>query len=101
MKTADFETHTPAVNTPLADSVQLLQAEIDQILDVKVGSHLIARVILGMIVMASLQWALSLPSFVMLAMTFLYLAGVFAFSFLKLRRALRKGERLRQVQLGG
>ena len=100
MKAADFETHSPVVNAPLADSVQLLQAEIDQIMDSSVGPKLIILAILGMLTTASAQWLLNLPPFTMLALTLLYLAGISAFSFLKLRKAVMKAKRLEETQFG-
>ncbi len=97
MKIAEFETHSSYVNQTLADSVQMLQAEIDQTMDRSVGLYLTAYIAIGVVIIASLQWTLNLPPFAMLALTLLYLAGIFGFSLLKLYRAIRKAECLSSV----
>lgn len=98
MKTTKLEAHASPADTLGAG--QSLQAEIDRVVSQKVGLYLTAQIILSMVAMTTIQWLLNVPAPFMLVAGLLYVAGIFSFSSLRLRRVIQKVERSKQVASG-
>ena len=85
---------------PLRDLEGPLQAEIDRIVNGKVGLYLSVQMIVSMLVIVFAQWMLNLPASTLLTIGLLYVAGIFAFSLFMLRRLIQKVERFKQAAGG-
>ncbi len=97
MKSKLEHTSLPLVNTPLRDLEGPLQAEIDRIVNGKVGLYLSVQMIVSMLVIVFAQWLLNPPASTLLTIGLLYVAGIFAFSLFMLRRLIQKVERFKQA----